>query len=108
MENGDRFGNFIAIFHQFISSKAHKYGIKLFKLCTAEGYPYSFKVYTGAKDMQCSPGDICKRLMEGLLHDGLTLYIDNFYTSYKLAVQLPKKNTHTIGTLSQKGNGCNI
>ena len=90
------------VFRQFIPTKAHKYGIKLFKLCTAEGYTYSFEVYTGAKDKQCSPGDICKRLMEGLLHEGRTLYIDNFYTSYKLAVYLLKNNTHTVGTLRQK------
>ena len=90
------------VFRQFIPTKAHKYGIKLFKLCTAEGYTYSFEVYTGAKDKQCFPGDICKRLMEGLLHEGRTLYIDNFYTSYKLAVYLLKNNTHTVGTLRQK------
>lgn len=34
-------------FRQYIPSKRHKYGIKLFKLCLPHGYTHSLKVYCG-------------------------------------------------------------
>lgn len=35
------------IMRQYIKSKPHKYGIKLFKLFSKGGYTYNFKIYTG-------------------------------------------------------------
>ena len=35
------------IFRQYILTKSHKYGIKLFKLCSTECYSWSAKVYSG-------------------------------------------------------------
>lgn len=35
------------IFKQFIPRKAHKYGVKLFKICEANGYTHNIKVYAG-------------------------------------------------------------
>ncbi|XP_050480259.1 piggyBac transposable element-derived protein 4-like isoform X1 [Bombus huntii] len=34
-------------FRQYILTKSHKYGIKLFKLCSTEGYTWFAKVYSG-------------------------------------------------------------
>ena len=34
-------------FKQYIPGKKHKYGIKLFKLCTPDGYTLKIIVYTG-------------------------------------------------------------
>lgn len=34
-------------FREYIPTKSHKYGIKLFKLCSTEGYAWSAKVYYG-------------------------------------------------------------
>jgi hypothetical protein len=34
-------------FRQYIPGKSHKYGIKLYKLCTVNGYTCNFEVYTG-------------------------------------------------------------
>lgn len=35
------------IFRQYIPTKAHKYGIKLFKLYSIEGYTWFAKIYAG-------------------------------------------------------------
>ena len=35
------------VFHQYIPNKTHKYGIKLFKVCSTEVYTYKLSVYTG-------------------------------------------------------------
>ncbi|XP_015177623.1 PREDICTED: piggyBac transposable element-derived protein 4-like [Polistes dominula] len=70
------------IFKQYIPNKAHKYGIKLFKLYSSEGYTWSMKIYS-----------------DTLFHKGRTLYIDNFYTSYELAISCLNRKTHVVGTL---------
>uniref|UniRef100_A0A182YRW5 PiggyBac transposable element-derived protein domain-containing protein n=1 Tax=Anopheles stephensi TaxID=30069 RepID=A0A182YRW5_ANOST len=35
------------IFRQYITNKAHKYGIKLLKLCANDGYTWAMKIYSG-------------------------------------------------------------
>lgn len=34
-------------FHQYVPKKSHRYGVKLYKLCTPEGYMNNIFVYTG-------------------------------------------------------------
>ncbi|KAL7644748.1 UNVERIFIED_CONTAM: hypothetical protein RMT77_004561 [Armadillidium vulgare] len=97
------------IFRQYIPQKAHKYGIKLFKLCTTEGYTYNFSVYSGKPEGEVREyglaKKVCEKLMHNLLNEGRTLYVDNFYTSYELAVSLLKQKTHLVGTVrSSKRN----
>ena len=36
-------------FCQYIPGKVHKYGVKLYKLCTVKGYTWNLKVYCGKK-----------------------------------------------------------
>ena len=77
------------VFRQYIPNKAHKYEIKLFKLCSIEGYTYNLSVYTAqSQDGTRQVGlakKVCTNLMSSLLNKGRTLYVDNFYTSYELA-----------------------
>ena len=35
------------LFRQYIPGKSHKYGIKLYKICTVIGYAWDLQVYTG-------------------------------------------------------------
>ena len=42
---------------------------------------------------------VCMNLMQSLLHQGRTLFVDNFHTSYELARSLLKRKTHLVGTL---------
>ena len=39
------------------------------------------------------------QLAEKLFYQGQTLYIDNFYTSYDLAISCLNRKTHIVGTL---------
>ena len=56
------------VFRQYIKGKRHKFGIKLFKLCSKGGYTNRFIVYAGRdKDRQGSVAEsIVMRLMNGL------------------------------------------
>ncbi|KAL7635477.1 UNVERIFIED_CONTAM: hypothetical protein RMT77_014546 [Armadillidium vulgare] len=88
------------IFRQYIPQKAHKYGIKLFKLCTTEGYTYNFSVYSGKQEGEYGVAKkVCEKLMHNLLNEGRTLYVDNFYTSYELALSMLRQKTHLVGTV---------
>ena len=85
----------------------HKFGIKLFKLCSKGGYTNRFIVYAGRdKDRQGSVAEsIVMRLMNGLLDCGRKLFADNFYTSIPLAEILIARNTHYVGTLRKNRIG---
>lgn len=91
------------IFRQYIPNKAHRYGIKLFKLCSIDGYTWSLKIYSGkSASGEREVGlaqNVCLQLCGELLNEGRTLYVDNFYTSYELARSMLDKQTHLVGTL---------
>ena len=91
------------IFRQYIPNKAHRYGIKMFKLCSVDGYTWDFRIYasksaTGQREIGLAQ-KVCLELAKDLLNEGRTLYVDNFYTSYKLAKSFLQKETHVVGTL---------
>lgn len=88
-------------FKQYIPGKAHKYGVKLFKLCGVNGYTYNIEVYAG-KSQTDGRGLGCRvdvDLSSIYLNSGRTIITDNFYTSLNLANELLEKKTHLIGTL---------
>ena len=65
------------IFRQYIPAKSHKYGIKLFKLCSTEGYTWSAKIYSGrdtsGRKQVGIAEDVCIELADKLLNEGRTL-----------------------------------
>ena len=76
------------VFSQYLPAKSHKYGIKVFNLCSSEGYCWSLQVYggksaTGGREVG-QAFRVCKDLTVGLRNKGRTLYVDNFYTSYAM------------------------
>ena len=89
------------VFRQFNKSKRHKYGIKLFKLCSKGGYTHKAKVYTG-KEVE-RVGSIAEavvlELMDGYLDQGRDLCTDNWYTSLPLANSLLARSTNLFGTI---------
>jgi len=88
-------------FKQYIPGKAHKYGVKLFKLCGVNGYTYNIDVYAG-KSQTDGRGLGCRVVVDLssiYLNSGRTIITDNFYISLNLANELLKKKTHLIGTL---------
>ncbi|XP_014614756.1 PREDICTED: piggyBac transposable element-derived protein 4-like isoform X2 [Polistes canadensis] len=98
------------IFRQYIPTKSHKYGIKLFKLCSTEGYTWTIKIYAGGDicgiNQTCGiiPENVCIELINKLLNEGRTLFIDNFYASYELAIRLLNFKTHIVGTVRHNKN----
>ncbi|XP_066258797.1 piggyBac transposable element-derived protein 4-like [Euwallacea similis] len=90
-------------FRQYIPSKRHRYGIKLYKLCTDKGYTWNMSIYVGKDNTedrtQSASQNVTMKLIEELLNEGRTLFVDNFYTSMPLAYQLLAQKTHLIGTL---------
>lgn len=88
-------------FRQYNKSKRHKYGIKLFKVCTNPGYTIKIQVYSG-KNLDTennTPTKIVLSLCHELLNKGHTIATDNWYTSLGLAYELLKNNTHFLGTV---------
>ena len=91
------------IFCQYILSKAHKYGIKLFKLCAGQGCRCSLQMHagktgTGGREVGQAQR-ICEELTRGLKNEGRTLYINNFYTRYPLARFMLAEKKHVVGTV---------
>ncbi|XP_017795921.1 PREDICTED: piggyBac transposable element-derived protein 4-like [Habropoda laboriosa] len=91
------------VFRQYIPTKSHKYGVKLFKLCSTEGYTWSSKIYSGrdtsGKRKVGIAESVCTELADKLLNEGRTLFVDNFYTSYELALKFLNSKTHVVGTV---------
>lgn len=89
-------------FRQYIKNKAHKYGIKLYKMCTPEGYTHSVVIYTGKNITSTSKThahEIVMKLIQGLENKGRIVIADNFYTSVGLAEELIEKKTMVCGTV---------
>jgi hypothetical protein len=98
-------------FKQYLPLKASKFGIKIYELCdSTTGYLWSFLVYTG-KDTELDstlltpdmnkPTSVVLQLVEPLLKQGRTVWMDNYYNSPFLARTL--KNTYRtdcVGTLN--------
>lgn len=95
---------------QYIKNKRHKYGVKLYKLCTLEGYTIRVKVYCGKEENQNVSTDphtvrVVMSLMDHLLDSGRILYGDNFYSGVSLVKKLQSKKTFYCGTLRANRRG---
>jgi hypothetical protein len=81
-------------------NEKHKYGIKLFKLCSKGGYTYRIVVYAGR--VEKSDGSVAEKivfeLMEQYLMRGRRLVADNWYSSISLAQRLIQNETDFVGT----------
>lgn len=94
------------LFKQFIKSKSHRFGIKLFLLCDCEtGYILDFIVYTGEQteielyqDLGVS-GSVVTTLIQPYLDKGHSLFTDNWYTSPVLSTYLFQHKTNSCGTV---------
>ena len=95
------------VFRQYLPSKRHRYGIKLFKLCTDGGYTCKLKVYAGKEASQdSSVGErVVLHLVDNYLDNGRDLYTDNFYTCIPLAKKLIARHTDLIGTCRRNRKG---
>ena len=96
-------------FQQYIKSKRALFGIKLYQLCTSNGNLLDFIVYHGNIAPQLTEMEdgapiterIPATLMERYFGKGHNLYIDNFYTSFRLAKYLIENSTNVTGTIRE-------
>lgn len=81
-------------FRQYIKGKKAKYGIKLYELCSPDGYVLNIEMYKGKhiSNTQTSKIDnLVLRLMGPYLNKGHNSYMDNYYNSVTLSNLLLKK-----------------
>ena len=78
-------------------------GVKLWVLCEAtSGYCLCFQLYKGNSDTGKEHGlayRVVMDLMDGYIKKNHHLYVDNFYTSPKLLLDLETKSTFCCGTV---------
>ena len=93
---------------QYIKSKRARFGIKLYKLYTSNGILLEFIVYhwnIAPQLIKMEGALITERipatLMERYFGKGHNLYIDNFYTSLRLAKYLIENGTNATGTIRE-------
>ena len=93
-------------FRQYIPSKRHRFGIKLFVMCDCKtGYVQDLILYTGATTLADYDaelglsGSIVKTFMEPYLDRNHVLFVDNWYTSPKLLQYLFNRSTGGCGTV---------
>ncbi|XP_063384488.1 piggyBac transposable element-derived protein 3-like [Cydia fagiglandana] len=95
---------------QYLPNKPHKWGYKLFVLCSLMGYAYRFEVYSGQekKDRPAGEPDLGKtnnvvlrlaRVIPRMRNH--IVFFDNFYTSLPLVYHLAKQGIHCVGTVQQ-------
>jgi membrane-bound inhibitor of C-type lysozyme len=100
-------------FKQYIKSKRHRFGIKLYILCDCEtDFILNFSIYTGGSDYKDpledrlgKSGIIVRNLIKPYFYQAYSLYNDNFYTSPSLAMYLHKKKINSCGTV-RKNRKC--
>ncbi|KAJ8935510.1 hypothetical protein NQ314_012764 [Rhamnusium bicolor] len=101
------------VFRQYLPAKSHKYGVKVYKICTPEGYTYDLRVYaekndpTGTATAKANGHtyNICMELLEKVINSGRIIYMDNYYTSVKLCKDLLERKTYICGTLRSNRRG---
>ena len=89
-------------FRQYLPGKAHKYGVKLYKLCTPEAYTWNVVIHHGATPSihgLSSTESLTIKMCDKLLNEGRVLYADNYYSSVPLAEFLLTKKTYYCGTV---------
>jgi len=104
-----------SFFKQFIKTKRHRFGIKIFVICDVEtDFILNILIYTGSTTeyKKTDPslgisGAVVNKLMKPYLKKGHKLFIDNLYTSPSLAMFLykKKKKTKATGTVRKKRKG---
>ncbi|CAF1139447.1 unnamed protein product [Rotaria magnacalcarata] len=96
------------LFKQYIPGKAHKYGVKIYKLAATNEYTWNFMVYTGKQDPTSGrrhTQTVVMDLADVLLECHRTVVVDNFFASMSLAESLLRNDTYLIGTLRSNRAG---
>ncbi|XP_026741886.1 piggyBac transposable element-derived protein 2-like [Trichoplusia ni] len=94
---------------QYMPNKPHKWGFKLYLICSLQGYAHRFEVYSGGGSKNnILPGEpdlgesgntvvrLARMVPRNVNH---IIYFDNFYTSVPLVTYLAKEGIFSLGTV---------
>lgn len=103
---------------QYLPNKPHKWGFKLFMLCSLLRYAYRFLIYSG-KETERLPDEpdlgptaqtviILSRIIPR--RQNHIVYFDNFYTSIPLMIYMAQQGIQTLGTIQRNrlGKTCKL
>ncbi|KAL7630424.1 UNVERIFIED_CONTAM: hypothetical protein RMT77_019411, partial [Armadillidium vulgare] len=93
-------------FKNLVPKKHHKFGCKIYKLCTLEGYTLNFEILCQREEregMMSHPDSLVMNLMANYLDKGATLFTD--FTSVTLAESLFSRKTYSCGFIRGKQAG---
>ncbi|XP_022906604.2 piggyBac transposable element-derived protein 4-like [Onthophagus taurus] len=91
----------------YLPDKLGKYGIKLYVLADAKThYVFRFEIYCGKQpdgpfSVSNKPMDIVKRLVSTILNSNRNVTVDNYYSSYQLAIYLKENGLTFIATMKK-------
>ncbi|XP_071052964.1 piggyBac transposable element-derived protein 4-like [Onthophagus taurus] len=91
----------------YLLDKPGKYGIKLYVLADAKThYVFRFEIYCrkqpdGPFSVSNKPMDIVKRLVSTILNSNRNVTVDNYYSSYQLAIYLKENGLSFIATMKK-------
>ncbi|KAK2899637.1 hypothetical protein Q8A73_012766 [Channa argus] len=96
---------------QYMRDKPTKWGLNLFALPdSSNGYTVDFNVYWGKSQTSSEHGlayeAVMKLIQPALLGTGYHVYMDNFYTSPKLFMDLHDVKYGACGTYRENRRGC--
>ncbi|XP_044730485.1 piggyBac transposable element-derived protein 3-like [Chrysoperla carnea] len=95
---------------QYLPNKPHKWGFKLYLICSLQGYAHKFELYAGGgnKNTASLPGEpdlgesgntVIRLARMVPRHVNHIIYFDNFYTSLPLLTYLAKEGIYSLGTV---------
>ncbi|XP_049764426.1 piggyBac transposable element-derived protein 2-like [Schistocerca cancellata] len=100
---------------QYVKTKPHKWGIKVFARAGSSGIEYDFEIYQGKGTVHNDTGlgisgDIVIRFVEGLpKYKNFKVFTDNWFTSYNLISALKNYGILAVGTVRPtRLQGCNL
>lgn len=96
-----------AAIKQYIPSKPHKWGYKIFCLCS-ENYLLRFEIHEGAAEQKSEHGatyDLCLRLTDGYGGKDRILFTDQYFTSPSLMRALKERDIRLCGAVSAHRKG---
>ena len=97
-----------SILKQYLPAKPHKWGFGVWKMCDSSGYLYNFDVYQGKQEPRQNYDDptIGEKVVYHLLQrieekppTPIHLFVDNFFTSLRMLVELKARHIYATGTI---------
>jgi hypothetical protein len=98
-------------FKQYIRTKRARFGVKFYTCCTSGGITLDFMIYHGGMNEDIEGLDefstterIALSLVRDYMNQGRCVYLDNYYTTPRIAHYLLENQTTLVGTVRSNRN----